>query len=144
MSGVLGSAAYVKKGETSAVDLNQGSNTVLASFYMPAGGYVRRLGVVSEAAAGLLAPSVLNVAYSTDGGATFTSIGTLTSGARARAVPVYRNLEVAAAVVPANSLVAIRAQTAAGGTSTGRVWAEVQEEPLAGTSIPTTAVRVTV
>ncbi|HEX5419250.1 MAG TPA: hypothetical protein VFY39_04555, partial [Gammaproteobacteria bacterium] len=82
--------------EAAGADLNGAANTSLLSFYMPAGGILRRFGVVAEAAAGLLAPSVLKASYSTDGGQNFTDIGTLTVGsARARGVPVYRTLDIA-------------------------------------------------
>lgn len=114
-----------------AVNFNQAANTVLVSFYLLAGGYVRRLIAVAEAAQGLLAASVLKLSYSTDGGATYTDVvgGTMTPGTRARGVPVYRNFDVSGAKIPAGALVAVRVSTDAGAVSTGRLIVEVQPEP---------------
>lgn len=114
-----------------AVNLNQAANTLLVSFYLLAGGYIRRLIVVAEAAAGLLAPGVLKLSYSLDGGATFVDVtgATLTHGARARGIPVYRNFDLALARIPAGALVAVRVSTDSGGASTARLIVEVQPEP---------------
>lgn len=145
MSGVFGSGAYQVQSSANNLNLNQGSDTVLATFFVARKAVVRRYGVVSEASQGLLAPSVLNLSYSSDGGANQTAYGsgsTLAVGsARSRGVPVYRNVTTRIEV-PAGSTISVRAGTAAGGTSTGRVWIEYDEEPFNGAAIPSNAVAV--
>lgn len=133
--------------EVAAANLNQAQNTVLHSFYLPGGGAVRRYGVVSEAAAGILAPTVLKLSYSVDGGANFTDLttSTLTPGARARGVPVYRNLNAAVTqAIPANALVAVRVSTDSGGAGTARIWAEIENNVYQPANIPATAISVSV
>ena len=139
----LGHLAGYQRIEASGVNLNQGSNAVHLSTYLDGGGVIRRVGVVSEASQGLLAPSVLAVRYSTDGGANFTELGTLTPGAQSRGVPVYRNFATSAAKLSPGTLVQLVDKTAGGGTSTGRVWLDVEREVFNGASIPSTAVAKT-
>jgi hypothetical protein len=119
---------------------------LLAAVYFPAGGFIRRFGVVAEAAEGLLAPNELRLRRSTDGGANYTDISTDDSGAnaeldvvsaRARGVPVYKDTGVT--ILP-GTLVVVASKVAAGGTSTGRVWMEYAIEPFNGVNIPSNAV----
>jgi len=121
------------------LNLNQGSNTVLATFFFPRKCTILRYGVVAEAAEGLLSPCILNMATVIAGGATATEVSNsnlVVGSARARGVPVYKDL-ASRVEVAAGQLVQIRADTAAGGTSTGRVWIEYVPEAFNGSNIPT-------
>ena len=132
-------AGYQTQSSANNLNLNQGSDTVLASFFMPQPAVLRRYGVIAEAAEGLLAPGILNAAIAVAGGASATEIASsnLAHGARARGIGVYHNF-VARNEVPAGGIVQVRADTAAGGTSTGRVWIEYEPQPFAGANIPST------
>ncbi len=143
----MGLNAQYRVDQVAGANLNQAEDTVLLSaIYFPAGGFIRRYGVVAEAAEGLLAPNELRLRSSTDGGATYADLATNDDGtnaeldvvsARARGVPVYKDVGI---TVDPNTLVVVASKVAAGGTSTGRVWIEYQTEPFNGTNIPTTAV----
>jgi len=134
-------AAY--RNVQASADTNGAGNTVLASVYTPpSGALVRRIWVISEVAAGLLSPTVIKASYSTDGGATYTDIGNLTTGVRARGVLVYRNFTTAVAI-PANAILAVRVGTAAGAGNVARVGLDYQENTFQPGSIPTTAISVT-
>jgi len=136
-------AGYAQQHSANTLNLNQGSDTVLATFFFPRKATIRRYGIIAEAAEGLLAPSVLNLATVISGGATATAVGSgsnLTVGsARARGVPVYKDL-ASRVTVESGGLLQVRAGTAAGGTSTARAWVEYEEEPYSGGNIPTSAV----
>lgn len=130
--------------EVAGANLNQGSNAVHVNTYLAGGGVVRRFGVVAEATQGILASSVLALRVSYDGGATFTELATLTPGATARGIPVVNTLSTkTAARLSPGALLQVVDKTAGGGTSTGRVWMEIQREPLNGTSAPSNLVEKT-
>lgn len=130
--------------QADGVNLNQGSNAVHISTVLPGGGLVRRLHVQADSANGLLAPSVLRVRKSGDGGASWTTVGDLTVGsARGRGVPVYRTFDVSAAQIDPGEKVEVVDQTAGGGTSTGDVSLEVEYDPFNGANKPSDAVEVT-
>jgi hypothetical protein len=119
---------------------------VLVSGYLAGGSYVRRMGIVSEVAAGLLAPTVVKLSYSIDGGATFVDVtgATLTTGVRARGVYLYRNLDLLLARIPSGALVAMRTSTLAGAGNVARCILEIEPQPFSGSNIPTAAVQVLV
>ena len=137
-------AGYRTEYSANNLNLNQGSNTVLASFFAPRPMTVRRYGVIAEAAEGLLAPGKLNLAIAVAGGASATEVAnsTMQPGARARGIAVYGNL-ASRVQLAAGEILQVRADTAAGGTSTGRVWIEVEDEPYVGANIPTSVVAAT-
>ncbi|MGW8369298.1 MAG: hypothetical protein ACWGPN_11550 [Gammaproteobacteria bacterium] len=132
-------AEYRTEYSANTLNLNQAANTVLATFFFPRKARVRRYGVISEAAAGLLAPGALNLATSAAGGASFTEVSSsiLTHGARARGIGVTKTLG-SRLELEAGSLLQVRVDVDAGGASTGRVWIEVEDEPFSGTAIPST------
>lgn len=137
-------AEYRTEYSANNLNLNQGSNAVLASFFMPRKAVIRRYGVIAEAAQGLLAPGKLNLAVAVAGGASATEVpnSTLAHGARARGIAVYGNL-ASRVEVNAGEIVQVRADTAAGGASTGRVWIEVEDQPYNGANIPASVVKAT-
>lgn len=133
--------------QVAGANLNQAEDTVLlAAIFFPSGGFIRRYGVVAEAAEGLLAPNELRIRSSVDGGANYTDRSTDDAGgnaeldvvaARARGVAVYKDTAI---TIAPNTLVVVASKVAAGGTSTGRVWMEYAQYPFNGGNIPTTAV----
>jgi hypothetical protein len=144
-------AEYVIAQSAGNVNLNSTSSQL--EHFLRAGGNVRRAGVVAEAAEGLLAAMVLTLEFSVDGGANFTTIATLSpAGALARGVNFYKDVpatsapgvgataQKSAGAVPPNSLVRLRVSNAAGGTSTGRLWIELEEQPFNGVNVPANAV----
>lgn len=133
---------YVTEYSANNLNLNQGSDTVLASFFMPRKARIRRYGVIAEAAEGLLAPGVLNLAIAVAGGASATEVASsnLAHGARARGVAVYKDL-TSRVEAEAGQIVQVRADTAAGGTSTGRVWVEYEPQPYVAANIPSSVVK---
>lgn len=137
-------SGYNEQHSANNLNLNQGSDTVLATFFIPRKARIRRYGVISEASQGLLAAMRLNLATVTPGGATATAVGAGSvlnpGGARARGVAVYKDIDERVEV-DSGGLVQVRAGTAAGDTSTGRVWIEYEEDPYNGTSIVSTAVK---
>ena len=134
-------AEYRTEYSANTLNLNQAANTVLATFFLPRKARLRRYGVISEAAQGLLAPGVLNVATSPAGGATFTEVtgSLLAHGVRARGIGVYKTLP-SRVELEAGSVVQVRVDVDAGGASTGRVWIEVEDEPFNGNAIPSSYV----
>lgn len=133
--------------QAAGANLNQAEDTaLLAAVYFPAGGFIRRYGVVSEAAEGLLAVNELRLRRSVDGGANYADIATSDNGdnaeldvasARARGVPVYKDVGVE---IAPGTLVVVASKVAAGATSTGRVWMEYALAPFAGSNVPANAV----
>ncbi len=122
-----------------SLNLNQGANTVLTTFFFPRKVLLIRYGIVSEASEGLLSAGVLNLATVIAGGATATEVtgNLLAHGVRVRGVPVYKDLTTRQALA-AGTLLQIRVDVDAGGTSTGRVWIEYEEETFSGANIPST------
>lgn len=142
----VGLLAGYRTEQLAAANLNQAANTVLLSFYTPAlGMLVRRIWLVAEAAAGILAPCVLKLSYSIDGGATFVDVtgATVTPGARARGILVYRNF-TARYAIPTGALVAIRVSTDSGGAGTARLGLDYEPQPFQPVNLPTTAIAVVV
>lgn len=127
----------------SNADLNDSENTVLHTVVALKPIQIQRYGVVSEASQGLLSPMRLKLRRVTGGGATAADIAGTTlnpGGARARGVMVYKEPE-SRVVINAGEHVTVAISTAAGGTSTGRVWIEYQELPFSGTNVPDSAVK---
>jgi hypothetical protein len=130
-----------------SVNLNQAEDTVLLERYFPSGGVVRRYGVVADAAEGLLAANELRLRIApatapqtpadvaTDDGGNVCSLDVVSN--RVAGVLVYVDTQV---TVEPGETVIVASKVAAGGTSTGNVILEFQEEPFNGSAIPSTAV----
>lgn len=136
-----------KRETANSVNLNQAEDTILLKRYFPSGGVVRRYGVVADSANGLLAVNELRLRIApatapqtpadvaTDDGGNICSLDV--ASARSAGVPIYVNTQV---TVDPGETVIIASKVAAGGTSTGNVWLDFEEEPFNGSAIPTTAV----
>lgn len=126
------------------LNLNQAGGTRLHTVFAAKPLQIQRYGVVSEASQGLLAPMRLKLQTSTDGGASWSDVTDADDilnpdGAQSRGVPVNKDMD-GRVTIEAGTLVAIAIDTAAGGTSTGRVWLEYQQLPFAGNKVPDKAV----
>ncbi len=133
-------SGYRTEYSVGTVDFNQSANTVLATFFMPRKGRIRRYGVVAEASQGLLAAFEMNLNILVQGGASGTEVtGSILDVAanRARGIAVVKTLTTRIDF-NAGELVEVRVDVDAGGTSTGRVWIEVEDEPHSGSNIPST------
>lgn len=128
-------------------NLNQAEDTVFIERYFPAGGFVRRYGVVGDASEGLLAVNELRLrkapatAPQTPVDVTADDAGVSpdldVASARSAGVLVYKTLGLT--VAPGETII-VASKVSAGATSTGNVFLEFEEEPFAGAAIPTTAV----
>lgn len=128
-------------------NLNQAEDTVFIERYFPSGGRVRRYGVVGDTANGLLAANELRlriapadapqtpVDVATDDGGNVCSLDV--ASARSAGVLVY--VDTLVTVQPGETVI-VASKVAAGGTSTGNVFLEFEEEPFAGPQVPSTAV----
>lgn len=141
-----GKANYAREWALSQ-NLNQAEDTVFIERYFPSGGRVRRYGVVGDASEGLLAANELRlrvapatapqtpVDVATDDGGNICSLDV--ASARSAGVLVYVDLQL---TIEPGETVIVASKVAAGGTSTGNVFLEFEEQPFAGSSIPSTAV----
>lgn len=139
-------AGYVREVAHSQ-NLNQAEDTVLLERYFPSGGVVRRYGVVADASEGLLAANELRlrvapasapqtpVDVATDDGGNIVSLDVASN--RSAGVPVYVDLRL---TVEPGETVIVASKVAAGGTSTGNVWLEFEENPWQAYTRPSTAV----
>ena len=146
MHGMTGNGGYQRLVNHS-VNLNQAEDTVLLERYFPAGGFIRRYGVVGDASEGLLAVNELRlrvapatapqtpVDVATDDAGNICSLDV--ASARSAGVIVYVDLGL---TVQPGETVIVASKVAAGGTSTGNVFLEFAEQPFNGTAIPSTAV----
>jgi len=125
------------------LDFNQAAGTALFTIYAAKPMRVQRFGVISEAAQGLLAAMRLRLRRGTGGGGTVADIADTTlnpGGARARGVPVYKDMEDRIFINAGETLI-VAVQVDAGGTSTGRAWIEFEEAPFNGANIPAAAIK---
>lgn len=120
------------------VNLNQSENTVLLTVVARKPILLYRFGVIADAAEGLLDAMVLKmrkVDISDGSKSDLTGMGNLTpDGAKGRGVGVFKDAEDYVRI-DAGDKVEIAIDTAAGGTSTGDVFAEYVELPFSGTEI---------
>lgn len=121
-----------------AQNLNQAANTVLLTYVASKPCKLHRIGVVGDAAAGLLAAMRLKtrlVPVATGTAADISGAGVLNPGeAKARGLGVYKDAEERV-VVDAGDTITVAVDTSAGGTSTGNVFLEIEELPFAGEPI---------
>lgn len=121
-------------------NLNQAQNTALLTYIAMKPCVIQRFGVMANSANGLLAANELKVrvAPAVTGTAADSAVGTLDVAAnRTRGVIVYKDAE-ARVEVAAGDTITVCSEVAAGGTSTGDVFLEIQE--LSFMDKPTTAV----
>lgn len=118
---------------TAAANLNQAQNTVLHTYRVLKPVRIHRFGVVADAAAGLLAPMDLKLRHipGTTGTAADITGAVLNGAVKARGYGLVKTLEtrVGADYEPGDEIV-IAVETAAGGTSTGDVWLELEPLPF--------------
>lgn len=114
----------------STADLNGAPNAVLHTYVFAKPGIVRRFGVVADGAPGLLAPMRLKLRRSPAATGTAADIpGTQLGGpARARGFGYVKTLGNREEFKPGD-VVTVCIDVAAGGTSTGRVWVEIEPLP---------------
>lgn len=129
----MSDARYTHIEGTAAANLNQAQNTVLHTYRVFRPVIIRRFGVVADAAAGLLAPMDLKLRYipGSTGTAADISGAVLNGAVKARGFGLVKTLEtrVGDTYLPGDEIV-IAVETAAGGTSTGDVFIEVEELPF--------------
>lgn len=119
-------------------NLNQAENTVLLTYVASKPCIVQRFGVVANASEGLLAAMRLKMRLDPINGdaiSDLSGMGTLNpGGAIAQGNGVYKNA-TDRVEVEAGDHITVAVDTAAGGTSTGDVFLEVEELPFAGSLI---------
>ena len=115
-----------------AANLNQAQNTVLLTYKAMRPVRLHRFGVVADAAAGLLAPMDLKLRLTPVATGTAADItGAVLNGAVvARGSGLVKTLATREEILNIGDTVTVAVETAAGGTSTGDVFLEVEPLPF--------------
>lgn len=120
------------------VNLNGSENTALLTYVASKPCKLHRFGVVADASEGLLSAMRLKmrkIPITTGTAEDIDGAGVLDpDGAKDRGKGVYKDAEERV-VIDAGDSVTIAIDTAAGGTSTGNVFLEIEELPFAGEEI---------